>query len=49
MAVVMMAVCRYTEPSVGLGLSLGLGWIVFLMMLLPLFRRARRRIALSGA
>lgn len=48
MAVVMMAVCRYTEPSVGLGLSLGLGWIVFLMMLLPLFRRARRRIALSG-
>lgn len=48
MAVVMMAVSRFTEPVVGLGPSLGLGWIVFLLLLLPIFHRARRRIAVSG-
>jgi hypothetical protein len=44
MAVALMAASRWAEPAVGLGLSLGLGWLVFLLLFLPVFHRARRRM-----
>lgn len=47
-AVPMMTVSRYAQPALGLGPSLALAWIAFLALYLPLFRRARRRIAAGG-
>jgi hypothetical protein len=34
----MIAVVRLVQPSLGLGVALGAGWLVFLPMLAPLFR-----------
>jgi len=34
----MMAVIRLTQPQIGLGAALGVGWVVFIPMLAPLIR-----------
>ena len=34
----MMMVCRLTQNSIGLGYSLALGWIVFLIVLVHMIR-----------
>lgn len=49
LAIPLMAVSRYTEPHLGLGRSLAAGWVVFLVLLLPIFRRTLRRMEASDA
>ena len=35
----MLAICRLTQARLGLGAALGLGWVGFIAVLLPLSRR----------